>query len=637
MSGREKKTRTRINRRHLIGMLVLAGLVVAVVCWKQGNASPQDGELAHASIPAAHSGPQSPALTEPSLPSDYAKRVVAYIYQDQAVTRQQLGDYLIARGSEEKLDVLINHKIVEKLCQGRGITVTAAEVEAALQESLDSVVGVPKDQFLKQILKQYKKNLYEWKEDVIRMKLMLNKLCRDRVTCTNEEVNKAFEALHGERVQCRVILWPHDKRQDAVNAYPRIRDDEEAFRHEAKHQSKKGFAASGGRIKPIARYSLNDAKVEAVALNLKEGEVSELLDTEDGIMLLKCDQKIPADTSVDINAIRDRLTREVYEAKLTQEIPVYYEAVKKQAGIKKFDVDLTQPGEPNQVLAVIGGDTPVTREELGEFCIARHGAERLELMVNGLIISHEAAQRGIHVSDEEVEAEFRNGLKKLGVEQSVFVKEYLHAQGRTLYEWKEDNIRQQLLMEKMFRPQVQATEEDIQQAFDAYHGERVECRMIMWPTAEKKLAMLEYDAIRGNEEAFIRKAKMQANTKLASRGGKLDQPIGRNTTGDPDLEKEIFRLQPGEMSPLIETPHGTVMLLCEKKLPPDESVKLEQVKERLMQEVIERKLQVEIPRFFAELRQAADPQLLLAPSHQFEDLATSVEKEIKEIEQPTLP
>src|SRR5262249_7011921 len=134
----------------------------------------------------------------------------------------------------------------------------------------------------------------------------------------------------------------------------------------------------------------------------------------------------------------------------------------------------------------------------------------------------------------------------------------------TLYEYKEDNLRPKLAMAKLCRSQVQVTEEDVRKAFEAYHGEKVECRMIMWPKEERHHVMNDiYVKIRDSADEFDRVARSQASPHLASAAGRVD-PFGHNTTGNEELEKEAFKLQPGELSRVIETPQGLVVLKCIK-------------------------------------------------------------------------
>jgi hypothetical protein len=105
--------------------------------------------------------------------------------------------------------------------------------------------------------------------------------------------------------------------------------------------------------------------------------------------------------------------------------------------------------------------------------------------------------------------------------------------------------------------------------------------------------------------------------------------IGRHTLGNVDLERELFSLQPGEVSKLVETPEGIVVMKCDKRLPPDGSVSLASVRDRLAKEVAERKSQIEMPLVFAELRKQAEPRLLLKDPNKAIDLAGEVKRDLK--------
>jgi len=49
------------------------------------------------------------------------------------------------------------------------------------------------------------------------------------MTVTPEELRKAFESQYGEKVECRIILWPHAKEKEALDQYSKLRDNETAF------------------------------------------------------------------------------------------------------------------------------------------------------------------------------------------------------------------------------------------------------------------------------------------------------------------------------------------------------------------------------------------------------------------------
>src|SRR5262249_12345038 len=147
-----------------------------------------------------------------------------------------------------------------------------------------------------------------------------------------------------------------------------------------------------------------------------------------------------------------------------------------------------------------------------------------------------------------------------------------------------------------------------QHGFEAYFGEKVVCRIILWPLAEKAIAEKMYDKIRQSDEEFLRAARQQHTDHLAAHEGMLDQPVGRFTTGNEAFERAAFSLQPGEISALIETPQGVVVIKCEKRQPADTSKSLNdpQVRQVLEKEIFEKKTAMEIPKVFEELRKQAN-------------------------------
>src|SRR5262249_726950 len=109
-------------RRRLWRYGCLAGVAVtgAAVFWLCRGGIPAPRASAQpASIPSA-----PPAATSPAdLSSDYASRVVAFVHQNQPITRQDLGEYLLARYGPDKLPLLVNKRILDAACQARGIVV----------------------------------------------------------------------------------------------------------------------------------------------------------------------------------------------------------------------------------------------------------------------------------------------------------------------------------------------------------------------------------------------------------------------------------------------------------------------------------------------------------------------------------
>ncbi len=285
----------------------------------------------------------------------------------------------------------------------------------------------------------------------------------------------------------------------------------------------------------------------------------------------------------------------------------------------------------HQVVAYIYGNVPVTREELGEYLIARQGIQKLDLLVNKRIIDQSCRQMGVEVTEAEIDAALAQDLEGLKLDRKQFVENLLKQYGKTLYEWREDVLRPKLLMTKLCQGRVKVEEDEVRRGFEAYYGEKVHGRLILWPVGEKEFALKVYAKIRDSEEEFTRAAKQQANPNLAAKGGMVD-PIGRWTTGNEALEKAVFGLQPGEMTELIETPQGCVVFKLDKRIPPRTDVKLEgEVRAHLEKEIIAKKIAAEIPKVFQELREKANPQKVFKGPQDEAELEREVQQEIKDV------
>ena len=278
------------------------------------------------------------------MPSDYAQRPVAFLHGNEAVTREQLGEYLIARLGAEKLPLLINKIIIEEACREKGIEVTPAEIEASLADDLKGMGGITQADFVNRILKQYKKTLFEWKEDVIRPKLLLSKLVHDRIKVTDEDVQAAYNAYYGEKVSCRIIFWPKGEEQIARNQYASIRDNEDEFVRKATMQANSQLAANGGRLPPIGHRTIGNDAVEKAAFRLQPGQMSPVVDTPDGCVVIRCDKRIPPDTSVSLESKRAALYKDVFERKVQLEIPKAFAELRERANVNTLLTDPTKPG-----------------------------------------------------------------------------------------------------------------------------------------------------------------------------------------------------------------------------------------------------------------------------------------------------
>lgn len=317
------------RRNRLVRGLAFAGVATA------GYAFGISGDRALAQLtlrpapPAALPG--TPMLQPPGAQpkAEVDRRVTAYIYGNVPVTREELGEFLIARGGHEKLELLVNKRIIEIEAHRRQITVTSIEVQAALEDEMRGL-GISKGDFVKHILPKYGKTLYEWVEDVVKPRLYLTKMCQDRVKITDDDLKKAFENRYGEQREAKVICWSKDDGgptlRTAQRQWAEARKGDAEFDAVARQQADPALAAVAGLVKPVGRYSVVASdEVEKVLFNLKVGEISQLFDTQSGLMCMKLVRIIPPNDKVQFDdTMKKALLKELFEARMNLEIPKFF-------------------------------------------------------------------------------------------------------------------------------------------------------------------------------------------------------------------------------------------------------------------------------------------------------------------------
>jgi hypothetical protein len=264
--------------------------------------------------------------------------LVASIYNGIPITREDLGEYLIARFGAERVDFLVNRRIMERVCQARGIQVTDAEVEAQLVEDLRGMRITTLDSFVKTVLKRFGKTLYEYKEDVIRPKLAMAKLVRPTIVVTEKDLQEGFEARFGEKVHCRMIVLPKEMSvRDRMALWEKVSKSDADFDKAAREQFIQALAYKGGDAPPIHKH-FGDPNIERYAFNLRPGEVSQLFEMQgDGTgVILKCVERVPAEATRRLEDERMALHREITEMKVAQEIPRVFQKLKEEADVKVY-------------------------------------------------------------------------------------------------------------------------------------------------------------------------------------------------------------------------------------------------------------------------------------------------------------
>jgi len=225
----------------------------------------------------------------------------------------------------------------------------------------------------------------------------------------------------------------------------------------------------------------------------------------------------------------------------------------------------------------------------------------LESVVNKYLIMQECQLRGLTVTEEEVNAEVERMATRFGMPVATWLKLLKEERGIKPEQYKKDIIWPTLALRKLAGDRMVVTDAELRKEFESRYGPAVKARLIVVGDREKA------EKIRGqavqDPERFGELAK-DFSEDTASAGLKgLIQPI-RMHVGDPKIEAEAFRLQPGEISSVLPIGNQFVILKCEERLPAVK-VRFEDVRGELEELARDARLRDVAQEVFRELQQKA--------------------------------
>ena len=238
----------------------------------------------------------------------------------------------------------------------------------------------------------------------------------------------------------------------------------------------------------------------------------------------------------------------------------------------------------DRVIAIVG-DKIILRSEI-EMAFEDYKREnpestesmKCELLENALsqkIVTEQADRDSIFVSDDEVEAQLENRIRYF-ISQYGSEEKLQEVSGKTIYQLKDDYrpmFKEQLQFQKMqgeIMTGVKITPQEVRAFYDKipvdslpFYPSTVEVGQIVFkPDVNKEVA--DY-AIQNLEE--IRRKVVSGETSFETAAGTFSEdPGSRDNGGDlgimgrddlvPDFAAAAFKLQNGEISPIVKTSFG---------------------------------------------------------------------------------
>ncbi len=596
---------------------------------------------AHAQQAKPAAGPAFQASTANARPAaDTQKSPVMAVVNGEQITRQSLADECIRRYANDVLESMISKQILLLACQSRGVTITDKDIEDEIR-NVATKFSLSVDRWLDLLESERNVDAQQYRKDIIWPTLALRRLAARQSAATPEELREVFESEYGPKVKARLIVVSSRQKADWVLQAAQANPD--SFAQLAKEHSEDPASASAYGVIPPIRKHVGDPKVEQAAFALKEGQLSPVIQVGNQYLVLKCERQIPETfiSSEHLPQVEAQLKERLAEHKTRVQSAELFQQLQGQAKIVNVFKDAKlQPQYPGAA-AVVNGQT-ITVQQLSEECLSRHGKDVLEGEINRLLLIQELRRAAKAVNEQDINrevaraAEAYNFLKKDGSpDVEAWLKSVTENDGTTVELYVRDAVWPSVALKKLVGESVEVTAEDLQKGFESNFGERVEVLAIV--LGNQRQAQTVWDMARNNPtDQFFGELANQYSVEPSSRSNFGQVPPLRKHSGQPLLEKEAFRLKPGELSGIIAMGDKYVILRCLGRTQP--IVKdFNAVKDELYRDILEKKLRLAMAKEFDRLKGTSQIDNFLAGTSQAGRLAGAKTASQASFEQPLAP
>ncbi|MGM0651477.1 MAG: foldase protein PrsA [Bacillota bacterium] len=266
-------------------------------------------------------------------------------------------------------------------------------------------------------------------------------------------------------------------------------------------------------------------------------------------------------------------------------------------------------GDQSEIVAKVNGEE-ITRDELFEAMYAQGGREVLDQVITRKLIIQLAEEKGITVSEEELEEEIKDIIDESfqGAEEQLEM--ILEQYGISLDAFRED-ARLNLLVRKLAMEEIDISEEEAKEYFEENRQlfdteEEVEARHILVESREEAnevMALLEE-----GENFTDLAAEYSTDTSNKDDGGDLGF-FGRGMMTE-EFEEVVFSLEVGETGGPVETSFGYHIVEVTDRREAEE-VDFEDVREEVEEAMIEQQVPAVINEIVQSQLEEADIEYLL--------------------------
>jgi len=615
---RSRAVATGWKKRVVLGSLVL-GLVATSLVIRQLAMKPEQAQAqAPTGSAAATPGDRSDgagARATVSSTTDPRRLSVMAIVNNQKITRQQLARECLKRYGEEMLEKVINQQLIEQACVAGKVAITQKQVDAEI-DRMARRFGLSRDLYLTTIRDDRQMPIHDYRKEVWG-RLALKHLVAGRIQVTKEDLDKAFEAEYGPRVQLRMIVSLSAKRAEQLRQLALKNPDR--FGDLAKdHSEDKNSASVRGQMAPI-RKNVEDPVLEKAAFGLLEGQISNVLQVAGRYLVIKCEKRLPpvyVAEKFQADA-RRRLTERIQFEKMRATAGAYFQQLQANAKVVNVynspDLSKQMPG----VVALVNGKK-ITERMLAEQCISSYGVPVLDVEINRILLQMSLQKRGLKVERKDLDQEIARAADSYGftkpdgtVDVVAWFKKVTQETNVSIDLYVRDAVWPTVALKKLAGDKIEVTEEDMQKGFQSHYGERVEVLAIVLNSHRQ--ATTVWDLAKNNPtDYYFGQLAEQYSIEPVSRTNAGHVPPIRRYGGRDHIEEEVFRLKPGELSGIVAVGGKYIIMRCLGRTKPvvtDFNV----VRQELYKNLYENKLQLAMNLEFDRLKVTAEVVNFLQP------------------------
>lgn len=238
------------------------------------------------------------------------------------------------KAQEEAVSRLIEDKLILQEAKKRGFEIKDSDIEQRVKAIKDSF---PSETEFDLYLKMHYLSLQDVKNkirDQIMMREIIQTEVRDKVFLHPQEVTEYYNSHKAE------IKEP--ERLDLDSIFVRIEGSEPDAENkiqtilkqlkEGKNFAKLREELSDNQAIGIVKKGMLNEGIEKIVFNLKLGEVSGPVKTNNGIYLFKLMQKIP-ESPLNIEEVRDQIYEMLFEQRFTEKLTIWLDGLKEKGYI----------------------------------------------------------------------------------------------------------------------------------------------------------------------------------------------------------------------------------------------------------------------------------------------------------------